>query len=331
MDYGFETEDMQRAFSTILMSLQEPEELSIYKPSSPPNKKINKKNEKKIVKPANNHFSSVQKFSPVKSSKKINAKEFNNTTLARMNMKIQKKTDDIEKKRKLLEEKETESLKNKPDISLNSKKISKRSKPVYIRAEKEKIESSKRILEIKSKLEAEKEAKILPELTFKPNISSNNSNKRTTEEFFQYNLEWESRKNKRIELQRAEIEEKIISELKFCPEINSNSTYIAEHIGNTGPIVERLLKSIEKSNQRKEENIKQLEFSFKPYIGQRSRKLARNVTEKDVIKRLYSLSNERASSSTRSPKFGSKRNKSYTFINATPDETQKSLEITFSE
>ena len=84
-------------------------------------------------------------------------------------------------------------------------------------------------------------------------------------------------------------------------------------------------------NQRKEENIKQLEFSFKPYIGQRSRKLARNVTEKDVIKRLYSLSNERASSSTRSPKFGSKRNKSYTFINATPDETQKSLEITFSE
>ena len=49
MDYGFETEDMQRAFSTILMSLQEPEELSIYKPSSPPNKKINKKNEKKLL------------------------------------------------------------------------------------------------------------------------------------------------------------------------------------------------------------------------------------------------------------------------------------------
>ena len=184
----FETEDMKKVFSTIMMKLQESDETSLYKTQSC---MIDKHHEKstEIETPENNQYSPIPIISPVKSIKKIKVKDFANTTLARMNQRAQKGLENIKKKRELQKEKEVEGLQIKPDINANSKKLGRRNKPIHQRAEAEINDSKKRILEIKNKLEAEKEAKIAHELTFKPNIITHNSTKRTNEDFFQYNLE----------------------------------------------------------------------------------------------------------------------------------------------
>ena len=176
----------------------------------------------------------------------------------------------------------------------------------------------------KQKLLAEKEAKILPELTFKPKIS-NYGSPRTIDDFFQYNLEWKNRSKKRIESKRAEIEEKITAELKFVPEIDTNSANMVEQMGTQKPIEVRLLERQENSNKRKEAKRKELACPFTPVIDSRSRAIVKKKSFGNVYKRLFSLSID-GSLSNKSPKFGDKGSRSHSFTNTFES---KSLDMTF--
>ena len=330
MDYGFETEDMKKVFSNILMRLQESdeEETRIQVDLSLDTKSIKRKNTTPVAK---NISATKIKTLNSASAKKIKAKDFESTTLARMNGQIQKKAEMIKKKQEIQKAKEVEQLRSKPDINQLSKKIGKRNEPVYERAEKH-IKASRIMLEeTKAKLLAEKEAKLAPELTFKPNITkSGNLEKRTTEEFFQYNLEWKRRSTLRTDQKREELEEKITSELKFTPEIDANSVNIVEQMGIKKPIEIRLLERQERANKRMTERRNENLFSFAPVIESRSRALVKKHNkEESVFNRLFSLSID-ASTSHKSPKFGGKQFKSFSFTSEI-DASHKSTDITFNE
>lgn len=306
MESDFETDEMKKVFSSILLRLQEADEpspfqvdLSVVEASKDP---ITKPLYSKSVKTTQNNSNSA---------KKINAKDFAKTTLARMQGITLKSSEKIKLKQEVKKEKELEEVKEKPEINKHSKKIGKRNLPVHERTEKQLTESKKRLDETKNKLLAEKEAKILPELTFKPTINkSHNVEKRSNEEFFQYTLEWKNRSIRRIEQKRAEIEEQITAELKFAPEIDANSATLVEQMNYNQPIEIRLLERQQIVKKKMDQRRKELDFPFAPVIDVRSRKIKNK--KGSVFLRLFSLSTSPVNAH-KSPKFGGKQHNSFSF------------------
>jgi hypothetical protein len=322
MEQDFETEDMKRVFSSIMMRLQEAESAPFLADISLVEKPTEKSTE--VETPEATPFPKGSMYTGSKSAKKINAKSFQETTLARMNLQTQKKIEDIKKKQEISKAKEIKDLKQKPDINPNSKKMGKRNQPVHERAEKEIAEAKKKIEETKKKLAAEKEAKILPDLTFKPKLNNTYNGKRDIQDFFQYTQEWKNRSIKRIERKKAELEEKINSELKFCPEIDEKSADLIGQIDKQKPIEIRLIERHEFSIKKKEAKRKEASCSFTPTIEPRSRKIVARKKRSDIFNRLYSLSIEPPSQ--KSPRFGTKKNKSFSFSN----DNSKSIDVSFN-
>ena len=133
MQNDFETEDMKKVFSNILLRLQESEE----NPFNTDISVVEKPNEKSTETDTPDHLPTNISDSSKKSTKKICAKKFVNTTLARMECMAKKSQENIKKKQELKVEKEIQKMKKKPEINSNSKKLFKRSEPVHERAEKE--------------------------------------------------------------------------------------------------------------------------------------------------------------------------------------------------
>jgi len=237
------------------------------------------------------------------------------------------KNEKLKKRQEILKEKELSTLQSKPEINQMSKKLGKRDKNIIERSAKELINSKKRLEEKKKKLDQEKEAQITSELTFKPNINSKSGPKRTTEEYFQFNLDWINRKNRRNESKRIELEELEVAELKAVPEIDKNSAQLVEQMGYRKPIEERLFERNEKSKKRLEDKRTELMHSFAPTIEERSRRLARKKSTGNVFKRLFNLSID-DSTPKLSPSFGRVR-LSKSVIDSSIGRN-KSLDLTFS-
>ena len=312
MTQDFQTEDMKQVFSSILLRFQE--ETDDFLPSAPP----------PIAKISSTTSSintatsiSATDPSPKKEKRKIKATDFSSTTLARMNLKSQQSKDRFNKRKEFENEKIMQTLKQKPEINPLSQKIGKRNLKVYERVEKDLEVSKKKFEEKKKKILAEKEEKITKELTFKPDIGEYEVQKRTIEDFFEYNLEWKKRRSKRLEMKKAEIEEQESVELKFVPAIDENSASLVQQMGISKPIEIRLLERAQFANKKLEEKRKENAYTFAPDINVKSRRLGRRkVTENDVFKRLCSLSVD-SKRDDKSPRFGGTReHKSFSF----PDE-----------
>ena len=313
----FQTEEMKSIFSNILLRLQEDTEDST----------IGSENPETTRKPT---ISSTSTSTGVKSrppavlpAKKIKQGEFAKTTLARMEAMQNKKLEKLKKNSDFLQEKERNTMKSKPDINKTSQKLGKRDKNLSERYEKEIEISRKKLEEKRKKVEAEKERKVNEELTFKPKIKSKGP-KRTTEEFFQFNLDWNKRKEERNKSKKIELEEKEIAELKSLPDIDKNSAYLVEQMGTRKPIEVRLVEKLERSQKKIETKRTELRYSFTPVIRDKSKMLARKRSTGNVFVRLFNSSFD---ASRKSPKFGEIKT-SKSFIE--PSTRNKSLDITFS-
>lgn len=317
MQNDFQTEEMKSIFSNILLRLQEDTEDSTIG-SENPEIKI-----KPTISPTKSSTGVKTQPRAVLPGKKVKQGEFLKTTLARMEAMQNKKLEKLKKNSDLLKEKELSTMKSKPEINKTSQKLGKRDKNLSERYEKE-IEISKKKLEDKrKKFEAEKEKKVNEELTFKPNIKSKGP-KRTTEEFFQFNLDWNKRKEEKNKNKKIELEEKEIAELKSLPDIDKNSAYLVEQMGIRKPIEVRLVEKLERSQKKIETKRSELRYSFTPVIRERSTVLARKKSTGDVFLRLFNSSFD---DSRKSPKFGEiKASKSF----IEPSTRNKSLDITFS-
>lgn len=310
-------EDVRRVMSKLLMRMKETEEPQPFQ------------TDLSIVEKEGKVIGQLQEMpeSPSK-SKKVNSKDFASVTLARMNGIKQKSVDNIKKMIDSKQEREIAEVKSKPNINAHSKKIGKRNEPLHERTEKEITEAKNRLEESKKKLQEEREAKILPELTFKPKLNKTSSSKRTNEEYYKYNMDWIERKNKKTEKKKEEIEEKITETLKFTPEIDNNSANIVSQLGVKKPIEERLLEKSEYNRRKREVEREEQLFSFAPVIEEKSRTIAKHKLEGNVFNRLFGLSKE-STTSLKSPKFQKAKNRSFSFSNDYEDDPQKKLELLF--
>ena len=102
-------------------------------------------------------------------------------------------------------------------------------------------------------------------------------------------------------------------------------------MGIKKPIEIRLIERLEFMKRKNEEKRRQLEFSFTPTIDANSRKILKRKTEGNVFNRLFSLSVDAHSLPLNSPKFGKKQSRSFCLSKTSRDDTQKSIDITFSE
>lgn len=320
MKNDFETEEMKSVFSNILLRLEEENEEIITAPVVLEAKQGT--NESSTTTSTGFAMENSQK-----SKKKINQKVFASTTLARMQAMENQKNEKLKKKTEILREKELSTLQSKPEINKMSRKLGKRDKNIIERSAKELINSKKRLEEKKKKLDQEKEDQITSQLTFKPDINSKSGPKRTIEEFFQYNLDWISRKTRRNESKRIELEELEVAELKAVPEIDKNSAQLVEQMGYRKPIEERLFERSEKSKKKLEDKRTQLLHSFAPTIEERSRKLARKKSTGNVFKRLFNLSID-DSTPKLSPNFGRVKHSKSVINNSLGRNL--SLDLTFS-
>lgn len=319
MKNEFETEEMKSVFSNILLRLQEETE-----EITPP--VLVTESKQALTESSTTHSTGFPIESPEK-KKKINQKTFANTTLARMQAMENQKREKLKKKTELLKEKELSALQSKPEINKMSQKLGKRDKNIMERSAKELINSKKRLEEKKKKIDQEKEALITSELTFKPEINSKAGPKRSTEEFFQYNLDWIERRARRYESKKAELDDLEVAELRSAPEIDKNSAHLVEQMGYRKPIEERLIERSEKIKQKIENKRIELMHSFKPTIEERSRKLVRKKSTGNVFKRLFNLSID-DSTANHSPNFG--RNKHSKSVIGNSLVKNKSLDLTFS-
>ncbi|OMJ78478.1 hypothetical protein SteCoe_21723 [Stentor coeruleus] len=327
---GFQTDDMREVFSNLLQRLQETEDEEIETVSSAPEVTKQKAKPKAILNKSI-PVSSVAEKSSTTSKKKIKAKEFASTTLARMTGIAQKTKDKIKRLTEQKKEKEMQNVQKAPKINSSSRELGRRGGKIYERAEKEISQTQQKIEEKKKVINEEREKKIQAELTFKPKILTNEREKRTLEEFYEYNLEWKNRNKRRIDERKAEIEEKLLSELKFTPQIDENSQNLVEQMGQIIPIEKRLYERKKVSEKRLLEKRKQYSCSFTPEIIDKSRRLARKKVKKhedeDVFNRLFNLSID--SLPDKSPKFGG-LGKSSSFSFTMFGEGNKSLDITFN-
>lgn len=324
MEDEFMNEDVKRVMNKLMQRMKEAgESMSFTTEVS----KDSKSTDPSIDSPGDGTAISDTLKSPEK-PKTIKPKEFIEITLARMNGIKQKSVDNIKKILETKAKDEVAELKKKPEINKNSQKIGKRNKPLFERAQDEKDESKKNLETVKAKLEAERNKKIEPDLTFKPKINGKITKKRTNEEFFKYNLEWTERKTKKTEAKRKEIEDKVNEELKFTPEIDNNSATIVDSLGPKRPIEERLLEKMEYNKKKKQAMRDEQLFTFTPVIEENSRNIAKHKYEGDVFNRLFSLAKEQETP-TKSPKNEVKKNRSFSFSNDLEDDPQKKLDFLF--
>ena len=322
MEDEFMNEDVRRVMSKLMMKMQESEESHPFK------------TELSIVKDPGQEIPQ-DSDSPTK-SKTIKPKDFANITLARMNGMKQKSMENIKKMTESKQEKEIAEIKTKPDINAHSKKIGKRNEPIFERVDKEITESKSKLEEIKQKLEVERNKKIMPELTFKPKIISKTDTKRSSDDYFKYNIEWIDRKNKKTERKREELEEKLKNQLKFTPEIDENSINIVSQTSIKKPIEDRLLEKLEFVKKKRQAEREEQIFSFAPVIEEKSRAIAKHKTDGDVFTRLFTLSKDQTTA-VKSPKFENiknAKNRSFSFSNDLEHdeaefEADKKLEFLF--
>jgi hypothetical protein len=315
----FETDEMKSIFSNILLRLQEETEDSVNPVQ------VSEVKRKPTGSSTSTSAGVKSEDPPVTPTKKVKQSDFAKITLARMQAMQNKKVEKLKQKTDLLKEKELSTLKSKPEINRNSQKLGKRDLNITERYEKELEKSTKRLEEKKKKLHEEKERKITSELTFKPNIKTKGP-KRTTEEFFQFNLDWNKRKLEKTKEKKIELEEKEVAELKSLPEIDKNSAYLVEQMGTRKPIEVRLVERLERTMQKIESKRSEVQHPFAPTVGDKSKKLAKKKSTENVFTRLFNLSFDEASP-RKSPKFGQiKASKSFVH----PSSRNKSLDITFS-
>ena len=316
-------EDVKRVMSKLMMRMRETEELTPFQTDlSIVEKAHDKSNETKL-----NDIAQVAPDTPSK-SKTIKASDFASITLARMNGIKQKSMENLKKMMDSKQEKEIAELKIKPEINPHSRKIGKRNEPVHERVEKEIIEAKKKLEEVKKKLDSERNAKVQPDLTFRPKIIVPTTSKRTNEEFFKYNKDWIEQRNKKTEKKKEEIEEEINKGLKFTPEIDNNSINIVTQLGIKKPFEERLLEKLEYTKKKRQAERDEQLFSFAPTIEEKSRTIAKHKLEGDVFNRLFGLSKEQGMS-PKSPKFQELKNRSFSFSNDLDDDPEKKIELLF--
>jgi hypothetical protein len=232
-----------------------------------------------------------------------------------MNNHTQKSKEALKRKQEKQDEKVKNSMQSKPEINKTSHKLGRRDEKIFERAEKELTAMNKRIEEKRRKLLEEKESKLMKELTFKPKLSTRGGAKRNIEDFFEYNLEWKRRSDKRVEMKRVEKEEQETAELKFAPEIDANSLSLVEQMGISKPIEIRLLERHQLKEKKLTEMRKEQLYPFKPTL-QSKNSIRQPKKSPDVFNRLFSLSID-SNRPDKSPKFGDPRkSKSFAFSTA---------------
>jgi hypothetical protein len=322
MEDDYMNEDVRRVMSKLIMRMQETEETSPFQTDL----SVVEKNQT-----PSHPKESLENILPVPASpskSKIKPKDFANITLARMNGIKQKSMENLKKIAESQQVKEVAELKKVPEINAHSKKIGKRNEPVFERVEKEIKESQKNMEQIKLKLEAERDAKVLPDLTFKPKILTKNDSKRSNEEYFRYHLQWSENKKLKTEKKREELEEKLKEELKFTPEIDNNSISMIPNSLIKRPIEDRLLEKLDYIKKKREIEREEKLFSFAPVIEEKSRTMVKQKTEGDVFTRLFNLSKEQPVIKS-TPKYVETRNRSFSFSNDMDEDSQRKAELLF--
>jgi hypothetical protein len=228
--------------------------------------------------------SSPKSQKPQNPSKRISSEEFQNTTYARMQAKLQSAEEKLKRQAKELESKEVKEVKSKPEINKSSKKITQ--KPIFERYEGILNEKKKKISEMQEKQQSEKKKEIEKELTFQPNI--NKHSERSNFEFtgiLDRMKEWEEKKNIKASLVKEEQDEKIKETHTFKPNLCENSLKLLEGQRETKDVAIRLY-------EHKKPEVNAEVFSFTPSLNSKTLKLSRTRSEVKVFERLFDKSKE---------------------------------------
>ena len=288
MESEFATEDIKNVFSKIMQFIDEDSsDGDVMTPSPPKQGKPAKQSSSKPTPKGKNP--SPPGPSAQVPSKKVSSSEFQSTTYARMQAKLQSAEEKLKKQAKDLESKIDQEIKKKPEINKSSKKITQA--PIFERYEKIIKEKNKRITEMQEKNKIERKKEIEKELTFQPNV--NKHSEKSGIEFdslLERMKEWEEKKIIKATMIKEEQDEKIKETHTFKPNLCGNSIKLLEGQRDTKDVALRLF-------EHKKPEVAAEFYSFVPNLNSKTQKLARTRSEVKVFERLFEKVKESEESS----------------------------------
>ncbi|CAG9317807.1 unnamed protein product [Blepharisma stoltei] len=275
----FETDAVRNIMSKIYLTMQENNEDALPHAEEPvPEKIIHASPEP------------PRSENPQKSTKKIRASDFIKTTYLRMQNKTKKSQEDFKKVKKQVDKERYEEVKKAPEINSNSKKIVGKIAPIQDRVSEMLQEKERKISELKTKLDQDKEELLKKELTFSPQIHGKSDKPRSALEFYKYNEDWANMNNVKKAMKKDELDQKMKQIFKFHPQIDQKSEKIVQESGEKRPPEIRLLERFERSKIKIKEMQQNKEYSFSPVINKKHRQLARtNSAHAGILTKLCTL------------------------------------------